>query len=193
MDNVAPGFKCCAGPCGLDLPIEMFGRRSGLCHPCRKLYLAGWRAKHREHLRQVAAEFHAAHRVERTEYLRRWRVEHPEQRREIVRRSKAKRKDETNADTRNRRSRLAGNGGRVSAAEWRAIKARYDQRCLMCGEREPLSFDHVVPVDKGGPTTVANGQPLCRPCNSRKHRNTLDLRAGSPYDTRPDLALGTVI
>lgn len=40
--------------------------------------------------------------------------------------------------------------------------------CVFCGSKERIEFDHVVPVVHGGPTTVENLQPLCKPCNLRK-------------------------
>lgn len=41
-------------------------------------------------------------------------------------------------------------------------------KCNLCGSRENLQVDHVVPVSKGGQTVPENPQPLCRACNIRK-------------------------
>ena len=41
-------------------------------------------------------------------------------------------------------------------------------RCFYCGSTYYLTLDHVVPVSRGGLTTVANLVPACRRCNSRK-------------------------
>lgn len=41
-------------------------------------------------------------------------------------------------------------------------------RCKHCGGHIDLSCDHIIPESKGGPTTFANLQTLCRPCNSAK-------------------------
>jgi len=40
--------------------------------------------------------------------------------------------------------------------------------CQYCGEREELTFDHVVPRSKGGLTTWENVVAACSPCNLRK-------------------------
>ena len=40
--------------------------------------------------------------------------------------------------------------------------------CQYCGEREELTFDHVVPRSKGGTTTWENVVAACSPCNLRK-------------------------
>jgi hypothetical protein len=41
-------------------------------------------------------------------------------------------------------------------------------RCVDCGNRFGLEFDHVHPVAAGGPTALANIEPRCHPCHVRK-------------------------
>ncbi len=41
-------------------------------------------------------------------------------------------------------------------------------RCAQCGSRERLEFDHIVPVSRGGSSTVRNLELLCEPCNRAK-------------------------
>jgi 5-methylcytosine-specific restriction endonuclease McrA len=40
--------------------------------------------------------------------------------------------------------------------------------CQYCGDREDLTFDHVIPRSKGGQTTWENVVAACAPCNLRK-------------------------
>ena len=40
--------------------------------------------------------------------------------------------------------------------------------CQYCGERDELTFDHVVPRSKGGTTTWTNVVAACSPCTLRK-------------------------
>lgn len=44
---------------------------------------------------------------------------------------------------------------------WRRDKGR----CVRCGSRERLEFDHIIPVVAGGSNTERNIQLLCEPCN----------------------------
>lgn len=41
-------------------------------------------------------------------------------------------------------------------------------RCCQCGSEHYLEFDHVIPLSRGGATSVNNLQILCRQCNLEK-------------------------
>ena len=46
---------------------------------------------------------------------------------------------------------------------------RRDQgRCVDCGSRERLEFDHIIPVSAGGSNTARNITLRCEPCNRTK-------------------------
>lgn len=40
--------------------------------------------------------------------------------------------------------------------------------CVLCGEREGLEVDHVIPIAQGGTWTLENAQTLCKPCHRGK-------------------------
>lgn len=68
-------------------------------------------------------------------------------------------------------------GGAYTLEEWNTLCEKYDNKCLACGDKpESLSVDHVVPISKGGLNTIDNIQPLCLPCNIRKHTTIIDYR-----------------
>lgn len=62
---------------------------------------------------------------------------------------------------------------RVSNRMRFAIFQRDHERCRYCGSRRNLEIDHIIPVSKGGKSTMDNLQTLCHRCNVRKGNNIL--------------------
>ena len=52
----------------------------------------------------------------------------------------------------------------IASAVWN----RDGGKCCICGSKENLEFDHIIPVSKGGATTFRNLQLLCENCNRKK-------------------------
>ena len=48
------------------------------------------------------------------------------------------------------------------------VFVRDDFTCKHCGSRRHLEPDHIIPMCKGGETTLENLQTLCRRCNGKK-------------------------
>lgn len=45
---------------------------------------------------------------------------------------------------------------------------RDEGKCKLCGAKEDLEFDHIIPVAKGGSNTEKNIELLCKKCNRKK-------------------------
>ena len=59
--------------------------------------------------------------------------------------------------------------GKVTNKMRFAIYSRDGYRCKMCGrKRDDLEIDHIIPIAKGGKTTMNNLQTLCHRCNVKK-------------------------
>ncbi len=67
-----------------------------------------------------------------------------------------------------RRARKANADGSHTEKEWQELCAATGFRCLACGEKKPLTRDHMWALVKGGSDFIYNIQPLCRRCNSVK-------------------------
>jgi len=49
-----------------------------------------------------------------------------------------------------------------------AVLIRDKFRCVKCGNKRNIQFDHIVAIRNGGSNTVDNIQLLCKRCNLRK-------------------------
>lgn len=83
----------------------------------------------------------------------------------------------TPTPTYSRAAALARSPSRYTEAEWLALCAFHNHRCLACGRKRKLTADHIVPLYLGGSDDITNIQPLCKPCNSSKGAQTIDYRA----------------
>ena len=56
----------------------------------------------------------------------------------------------------------------IPASVKREVWRRDQGRCVECGSRTRLEYDHIIPVSKGGSNTARNVQILCEVCNREK-------------------------
>ena len=72
--------------------------------------------------------------------------------------------------------------GRNKAHGLKAVTASRDGwRCLVCGDRDNLTKDHVVPVVMNGKDRLYNLQTLCEACNTLKGSDPCDYRFGHRF------------
>jgi 5-methylcytosine-specific restriction endonuclease McrA len=165
-----------------------------ICNECRNAASRQWRANNKDRVAELNRQFYETNRAERLEYHRQYRQENKSRIKQLMNKFRRERPDyhrnymrqwaqanpaKIQAYDHARRAFKMGLSDTFSAEEWKDLKARYNYTCLRCGRQEPeikLTADHVVPISKGGAGTINNIQPLCKPCNSAKHDDTIDYR-----------------
>lgn len=60
------------------------------------------------------------------------------------------------------------NSRAIPKAVQREVWQRDQGKCVECGSKEKLEYDHIIPVSKGGSNTARNIQLLCENCNRSK-------------------------
>ena len=113
--------------------------------------------ENRETVRARNRDYGNERPAERAIRVKAWLLAHPERAREL-----------NTTSVNNRRSRRIAAEGTHTRAEWLAIVARQNDKCLHCPQTGNLSRDHIVPLSRGGSNYASNIQGLCKPCNSRK-------------------------
>ena len=63
---------------------------------------------------------------------------------------------------------LVENRVAISSEVRREVWRRDEGKCVKCGSRKNLEYDHIIPVSKGGSNTVRNVELLCEECNRAK-------------------------
>jgi 5-methylcytosine-specific restriction endonuclease McrA len=122
------------------------------------------RAHHAEHKTEINAasrENYAEHQVEIRARENEYALNNPEVR---------------SAGDANKTAKRFGCAGTVTGAQLRALYKKCHGRCLCCNKKRRLTPDHVVPLGKGGSNDISNIQPLCLPCNLKKHNRCTDYR-----------------
>jgi 5-methylcytosine-specific restriction endonuclease McrA len=138
-----------------------------------------WRAGRPDARREEYRRYYATHRERERERRRAAWERNPEHFRERGRRSYRRNPERYKPAYHKRRALKLRNGGAYTLAEWRALCARGEHRCLCCGRAAPeigLTPDHVLPLSRGGSNDIGNIQPLCLTCNLRKGTRATDYR-----------------
>lgn len=141
--------------------------------------LGKYRETHREEINIKARERRQQDLEHYREIGRKSRDKHAEERNAYQREYGKANRDKLTLYTNNRRARKLFAKGSHTDAEWQALKAKYNFKCLCCGKQEPeikLTRDHVRPLILGGSDSINNIQPLCARCNSKKSLRQIDYR-----------------
>ena len=148
-------------------------RRYRAEHPdYSRQYYVKHREKLKEYDREYGKQYRAKHHEEARERGARWRDKHPDYHHQY-------RIDNANkyrVHTANRKALSMAAEGTFTDEQFAELCEQYDNRCLCCGKVKKLTVDHIVPLSKGGSNDISNVQPVCGPCNSKKHTETIDYR-----------------
>lgn len=175
-------------------------KASGGCKPCAREAVRKWRELNRanesrqqrnyyEANKNNFAERHRkyreANREKETERQRKWAEANPERvaersrkyyetnKEKVAERSRNWYKanpDKANVKTQNRRAKIKGNGGKLSADIVQTLLTKQNNKCACCGKslKHGYHLDHVMPLALGGVNDDSNVQLLTPKCNLSK-------------------------
>lgn len=142
----------------------------------RPLWSQTYYEAHREEIAARTKADYESHREERRAYFKAYRAANREKIAAYQTAYQQANRDKLRVFAANRLARKIENGGSHTADEWQALCALFGNACVCCGATARLVVDHVLPVSRGGSDDISNVQPLCKPCNSKKHVQVIDYR-----------------
>jgi 5-methylcytosine-specific restriction endonuclease McrA len=68
---------------------------------------------------------------------------------------------------------------RLNTFDWfvlrQKILIRDDKTCVLCGKKDCLEVDHILPISLGGSNKLENLQTLCDVCHKKKTKQDVEL------------------
>lgn len=156
--------------------IKVIARNAPI-HQKRKyhrLYMRAWRRRNPS----VGAEYMRKKREKNKEAMLRYeRSLYKKNRDKFRKKGKIYRKNNKEyfaTAARNRRTKLAKNGGVHTKEDIGNILSHQKWKCVYCLKciRKKYHIDHKVPIARGGSNFSKNLQALCAPCNMKKNKKT---------------------
>jgi len=148
------GVKLCRS-CNEVKPSEYFGKRfesGGVCKECRSKFEAISYSKNKEARQAYAKQY----REKNLGAVREMSLAGAKRRYLVLKEARSE--------------------DRATNAQKMQLIAQFGYKCMCCGAVKKISFDHIIPISKGGKDVIDNLQLLCVPCNSSKARKTIDYR-----------------
>ena len=159
--------------------------RSSWCLECERKYNENRLECHRGEINERRRKQWAANplpeeaKAAAAERSRAWYAANKEHHKQMSLRWAAENRQTHNAVQARRRARKASVVNTLTSAEWLETLEVFNHACAYCLRRDfPLTMDHVIPISKGGPHTVDNVVPACKPCNSKKHNRPIFVMLG---------------
>jgi len=128
-----------------------------------------YRKKHLKKLKKQCSDYYYSHQKEASEYAKKWQTTNPERHKENGRRWRRNHPEIHAFHARRYKARKKDAQGSHTLEDWLWLCEKFDYRCLCCGKQVKLTEDHIQSLFCGGSDYIENIQPLCGPCNSRKH------------------------
>lgn len=139
------------------------------CKLCIKEYNINYRKNNIEKLKEKRKIYNKKNSKNNVDRVRRWRKKNREKHRENNRRYNKKHLEKERLRQKikeaKRRDKISEKSFNILPKE---IKRIYSSSCVFCGSKENIAADHIIPISKGGRTSIGNLQPLCKTCNSSK-------------------------
>ncbi len=160
--------------CGQDKPLDDFADRSergagakkSRCRECLAQAQKDRRKANLDEVREYERAWRAANSEKVWASQKRWRDNNRETYNDTVKRWRRRHPDRySEARDRYRASRSQAETLDVSRAEIDRIRA---SACFVCGTRDEIQVDHIVPLSRGGRHSIGNLQPLCAKHNAQK-------------------------
>lgn len=173
-------FSICS-KCKKRRPVSMFSpdkkNKSGLrsnCKPCSLKAHKLWVKRNPEKMAEAKRSWNKRNPDKVLAQKRRSREVNGERINALCREWRRKNKLKMKATNCNSKARLRFGCAPIKNSELVSLLLAADGKCSYCGSFARLSFDHKVPLSKGGEHSIENIAIACVSCNSRKGSMRLD-------------------
>jgi len=119
-----------------------------------------------QHKRQYARDWYQKHCSNNKEYLAKAVIRSTQY--SIANRHRQSYKTSLALRSQRRRALAHDLPSTLTVEQWNSIKEHFAHKCAYCGKDKNLTYDHFIPLKKGGGFTYNNVIPACRNCNSQK-------------------------
>jgi 5-methylcytosine-specific restriction endonuclease McrA len=127
---------------------------------------SGYNSLCRECDKAKGKTYYEKNKQARLEYRRNYRQNNPEKIAKRMKNWQLNNPEKINQYSRARQQKKLLNGlFQISKKE---LQSLYNSICFYCGSKNEIQTDHVIPIAKGGRTSIGNLVPACRRCNQSK-------------------------
>lgn len=124
-----------------------------------------------EQRKQWYAKWVEENREKLNDNSKRWRERHPERARAATAKWESKHPESGRLKMHKRRARMANADRRIVLR--RDVERLLRSDCAVCGSKNGIVIDHIIPISRGGRHAIGNLQPLCGFCNASKGAKTM--------------------